>query len=190
MRPLSPRAAVRTIRPDGRSPPVEVRSAHADERSDGGAAAVSACRPRSWQRYSSCRPTSRRETTLVVRLDRIAAQMKMRRAITRTRAARMTAEGDGLALFVAAIRIAAIAALQLDQGKMPRFDPDAAQLDRLDLFEHRRRPRKRRRPEITGTEARAISCRLGRLGRHRRLSGDRPAASPRRRARPSAALRE
>ena len=74
-------------------------------------------------------PTGHRETTLVVRLDRIAAQLEMRAAITRTRAARMTAEGDSLTLFIAAIGIAAIAVLQLDEGKMPRFDANASQLD-------------------------------------------------------------
>ena len=88
-------------------------------------------------------PHHRSETILSVRLDRIAAQMKMRAAITQTRAARMTAEGDGLALFVAAIRIAAIAALQLDQGTMPRFDANTAQFDRHGLFEDWRRPGKR-----------------------------------------------
>src|SRR6476659_6057561 len=73
-------------------------------------------------------PASRRETTGIERLDWIAAQLKMRAAITRTRAARMTAEGDGFALFIAAIGIAAIATLQLGQGKMPRFDVHATQL--------------------------------------------------------------
>jgi hypothetical protein len=60
--------------------------------------------------------------------------MKMGRAIARTRAPRVAAEGDGLALFIAAVGVTAIAPLQLDQGEMPRLDPDAAQLDRLDLF--------------------------------------------------------
>jgi hypothetical protein len=46
----------------------------------------------------------------------------------------VAAEGDGLALFIAAVGVTAIAPLQLDQGEMPRLDPDAAQLDRLDLF--------------------------------------------------------
>src|SRR5689334_1586681 len=71
------------------------------------------------------------------RLDRIAAQVEMRRAIARTRPAGMTAESDRLALLIAAIRIAAIAALQLDQGEMPRLDRCAAQVNRPDLLERR-----------------------------------------------------
>jgi hypothetical protein len=42
--------------------------------------------------------------------------MKMGRAIAGTRATRMTAEGDGFALFVAAVGVAAIAAFQFDEG--------------------------------------------------------------------------
>ena len=60
----------------------------------------------------------------------------------------MPAEGDGLVLFVAAIRIAAIAALKFDEGKMPRLDVDATQFERNDLLEHRYRPGKRERPAI------------------------------------------
>ena len=56
---------------------------------------------------------------------RSEAQMEMRRAVARTRAARMTAEGDDFALFVAAIGIAAIAVLQLNQRKTARLYPDA-----------------------------------------------------------------
>src|SRR6476620_8598456 len=81
------------------------------------------------------------------RRDRVTAQMKMRRAVARTDTARVAAKGDGLTLFVAAIRIPAIAVLQVGQRQMPRLDLDAAQLLRLDLLEHRRRPTKCGHPE-------------------------------------------
>src|SRR4051812_36608650 len=66
--------------------------------------------------------------------------MKMRRAVTRTRAARMAAEGDGFALFVPAVRIAAIAVFEFDQGKVTRIGFDAAQLDRFRFLNWWRRP--------------------------------------------------
>jgi hypothetical protein len=40
----------------------------------------------------------------------------------------MAAEGDGLALLVAAIRVAAIAGRKFDQRQMARIDFDAAEL--------------------------------------------------------------
>ena len=96
--------------------------------------------------------------------------MKMWRAIARTRAARMTAESDGLALLIAAVGIAAVAAFQLDQGEMPQFDRHTAQLDRLDLLEHRcRRPGKRSRLEIAGPRHSDVA-QICRLGGHRRFA--------------------
>src|SRR5215213_606977 len=94
--------------------------------------------------------------------------MKMRRAVARTRAAWIAAEGDGFSLLIAAVGVTAIALLQLDQGKMPRLDPDAAQLDRFHLFEHRRRPEKCSRPGSTGTGLRHV-VQVNRLGGHRRF---------------------
>src|SRR5215207_5536458 len=93
--------------------------------------------------------------------------MKMRRAVARTRAAWMAAEGDGLTLLIATVGVTAIALLQLDQGKMPRLDLDAAQLDRLHLFEHRRRPEKCSRSGGSGTGLRHV-VQVNRLGGHRR----------------------
>src|SRR6266446_9105464 len=101
--------------------------------------------------------------------------MKMGLAISRPRAARMTAEGDGLALFIAAIGVAAIAPLQLYQGEMPWLDRYAAQLDRFDLLEHRRRPGKRKLPEIAGTRLSDVA-QVRRLGGT--VSGDRPPSAP------------
>src|ERR1700736_2390144 len=61
----------------------------------------------------------------------------MRRAGADTFPPRMTAEGDSFALLVAAIGIAAIAGLEIDQRKMPRHDFDAAQLRHFRRIEHR-----------------------------------------------------
>ena len=66
--------------------------------------------------------------------------MKMRRAITRTRSTRVTAEGDGFVLFLAAIGIATIAGLKLDQGEMARFDISTTQFRLGHLVKHRQRP--------------------------------------------------
>src|SRR5258707_5371331 len=52
----------------------------------------------------------------------------------------MTAKGDGLALLVAAVGIAAIAAFELSEGKMARIDFHAAQFDRLSVLENRLGP--------------------------------------------------
>jgi hypothetical protein len=49
----------------------------------------------------------------------------------------MAAEGDGFALLVTAVRVAAIAPFQFDQGQMTRIDLDAAQFDRLRLLKWR-----------------------------------------------------
>src|SRR5712671_2847499 len=68
--------------------------------------------------------------------------MEMRRAVARTWTARMTAEGDGFALLVTAIGIAAVAALQIDHGKMARLDLDAAELGNFDPFDCRQWPMK------------------------------------------------
>jgi hypothetical protein len=46
----------------------------------------------------------------------------------------MTAEGDGFALFIASIWVAALGTLQIDNGKMTRLDLDAAQLGSFRLF--------------------------------------------------------
>src|SRR3954466_9008321 len=68
--------------------------------------------------------------------------MEMGRAVTRTRTARMTTKGNRFALFVATVGVAAIAAFQLDQGKVARIDFDAAQLDRFRFISRWRRPGK------------------------------------------------
>ena len=52
----------------------------------------------------------------------------------------MTAEGDGLAFAIAAIRISAIAPLQINQRKMARLDLDASQPGWFNPFDHRLRP--------------------------------------------------
>src|SRR3954451_17983875 len=70
----------------------------------------------------------------------VAAQVKMRRAVARTPPPRMTAEGNGFAFAVAAIRIAAVAALKLYKREMARLNLHASQLDRFSLFERRHRP--------------------------------------------------
>ena len=69
-----------------------------------------------------------------------ATEMEMRRAVARAWTARMTAEGDGLALLVASIGVVAISTPQIDQGKVPRLDLDAAQWLRFGPFERRHRP--------------------------------------------------
>ena len=61
--------------------------------------------------------------------------MKMRRAIAGVLAARPAAEGDGFALFVAAIGIAAIPGLKFRQRQMARIGFDAAEPDGLVPFE-------------------------------------------------------
>src|SRR5216684_9240754 len=55
----------------------------------------------------------------------------------------MAAEGDGLALLVAAVRVAAIAGREIHQRQMARIDFDAAELDRLRL-ENRHDPQELR----------------------------------------------
>jgi hypothetical protein len=67
----------------------------------------------------------------------------MRGTIARALAPWVTAEGDGFALLVAAVKIPAIAGFNIYQRKMARIDLDAAQLDWLDTFKNRLRP-----PEI------------------------------------------
>ena len=67
----------------------------------------------------------------------------------------MTAEGDGLALIVASIGVVAIPTPQIDQGKVPRLDLDAAQLAPF---------RSVRTPASAG-EARVTSVRPGELRR-------------------------
>jgi hypothetical protein len=52
----------------------------------------------------------------------------------------MTAEGDGFALFVTTVGVTAIAAFQLDKGKMPRIGLDTAQLDQFRLLRRGHRP--------------------------------------------------
>src|ERR1041384_2320814 len=59
----------------------------------------------------------------------VAGEMKMRRAIARTPAPGMTAEGNDLAFLVTAIRIAAIALLEIDQRETARVDFDTAKLN-------------------------------------------------------------
>src|SRR4029077_12715821 len=59
---------------------------------------------------------------------RAAGQMKVRNAVARTVATRMAAEGDRLPLRIAAIGIAAITVLKVEEGKMARHDGDAAQI--------------------------------------------------------------
>src|ERR1700686_1760633 len=68
--------------------------------------------------------------------------MKMRRAVARAVAPRMAAKGDGFALRVAAVGVAAVAGFEIDQGEMPRHDLDTAEFCRFRPFENRRRPRK------------------------------------------------
>src|SRR4030081_2877056 len=64
----------------------------------------------------------------------------MRSAVACTLATGVTAKGNGFALLVAAIRVAAIAASKLDQGKMARIDFDTAEFYRLGAFENRHGP--------------------------------------------------
>ena len=54
--------------------------------------------------------------------------MKVRNAVARTVATRMAAEGDRLPLRIAAIGIAAITVLKVEEGKVARHDGDAAQI--------------------------------------------------------------
>src|SRR4029077_9608668 len=58
-----------------------------------------------------------------------ARQMKMRPAIARGGEPRMAAKSNGLALLVAAIGVAAIVRLELNQRKQTRRDADATKLD-------------------------------------------------------------
>jgi hypothetical protein len=66
--------------------------------------------------------------------------MKMRRAIAGVRNTRLIAEGDGFALLVTAIGVAAIAGFKLQQRQMARIGFDAAELDGLLAFENRHDP--------------------------------------------------
>ena len=54
--------------------------------------------------------------------------MKMWRAVARARLPWMTAKGDRLTLFVAAIGVVAIVIRKFDQRQMARLDLDTAQL--------------------------------------------------------------
>src|SRR5579872_5102569 len=56
-----------------------------------------------------------------------AGQMDMRGAIARPLLTRVPAEGDGLALRIAAVGVAAIGWLKIDKRKMPRRDRHASQ---------------------------------------------------------------
>ena len=97
-------------------------------------------------------------------------EVKMRRAIARARPPRMAAKGDGFALFVAAVGIAAIAPSEIDQRKMTRLDLDAAQLDRLGVA---RRPARandsgdRARSDARGSAERCPAAGLRRQRRRR-----------------------
>jgi len=55
-----------------------------------------------------------------------ASSDEMRDAVTRAFAARMAAKGDRLTLCIAAIWIAAIVRLEINQRQMPRRDRDTA----------------------------------------------------------------
>ena len=61
----------------------------------------------------------------------------------------MTAKGDGLAIFVTAVWISAIAEIEFHQGKMARTDLDTAQLD-FDGLEDRHRLLKSAVPGLNG----------------------------------------
>ena len=71
IRPLSPRAAVRTIRPGGRSPPAEARSTHADERSDGWRGSRFSLSATQLTASFHAASANRSETMPIGRLDRI-----------------------------------------------------------------------------------------------------------------------
>src|SRR5882724_5635519 len=71
--------------------------------------------------------------------------MKMWRAVARPRLPWMTAKGDRLTLFVATVRIVAVAIRKFDQRQMARLNLDTAQLGGLGVFQRRRRPMKFRR---------------------------------------------
>jgi hypothetical protein len=64
----------------------------------------------------------------------------MRRAIAGVRCARLSAEGDGFAVLVAAIGVAAIAGFELQQRQMARIGFDTAELEGLFAFENRHDP--------------------------------------------------
>src|ERR1700761_1036565 len=66
--------------------------------------------------------------------------MKVCHAITGVFAAGPAAEGDGLAFLIAAIRVAAIAGFEFEQGQMTRIGLDAAKLDGLFALENRHYP--------------------------------------------------
>src|ERR1700749_3945505 len=64
-------------------------------------------------------------------------------AIAGVLAPRMAAEGDRLALLVAAVGVAAIARFKLDQREMARLDLQAQQRWQIDAFEDRYEPFRR-----------------------------------------------
>src|SRR5271169_4088674 len=65
--------------------------------------------------------------------------MKMRRAVARALAPRVTAEGDRLALFVATVGVAAVAGREVNERKVTRRGFDASELCRLRSLEIGRR---------------------------------------------------
>src|ERR1700759_3186013 len=70
------------------------------------------------------------------------SQRVMRPAIAGARDTRMTAKGVGLPLLFAAIRVSAVAGLEIGEGQQARLDADAAEFYRLDRFRFRRRGRR------------------------------------------------
>ena len=146
----------------------EVRSAHADERSDGARAAFQPVGTHVTAR-SSCRLPTRNETVLTARSGGSTGLRlnEMRRAIARTRAARMTAEGDGLALFIAALGVTAIARSSSIREDAAVSIAHATQLDRLDLLNTG--VGQSRQPSWNTGSGRRLDRAVNRLGGHRRF---------------------
>src|SRR3979411_2606635 len=77
----------------------------------------------------------------------------------------MTAEGDGFAVLIAAVGVAAITGFEVSKRKVARVDFDAAELW------HLRRRENRHWPDEVGSTVLAASTQLRRLVLRRRLLG-------------------